>query len=376
MKIFASFICLFICYHLQGQDPSRFQRYLGGFAVDTTDAAKPQFLVYPTIGFSPETNLEVGFSGLYLYYRHQDTTNRLSEFSGRIFYTLERQYGAFLEHALYSDNNEWFYLGDLRYQSFPMLFYGVGIDARLADEQMVDISQFIIKERVLKKISKNFFAGVEMEFSRTTGVSFSNPELVEQDPGIIGENGANNFGLGLGLVLDTRHNVLNVRNGHFSELAFLHSSRHWGSDYNFSYLISDTRYFKAFRKHQVLALQLLGQFNIGDVPFNQLPQLGGPKILRGYYMGRYRDKNLLAAQMEYRFLPIPLNFTKRLGAVVFASAGTVYNESAQVSFNNLKGAVGTGLRFLLFPKKDIFVRLDYAITGEGDAFYIFIGEAF
>jgi len=37
---------------------------------------------------------------------------------------------------------------------------------------------------------------------------------------------------------------------------------------------------------------------------------------------------------------------------------------------------GAGLRFLLFPEKDIYTRIDYALTKEGSGFYFFIGEAF
>lgn len=170
--------------------------------------------------------------------------------------------------------------------------------------------------------------------------------------------------------------MLNVREGYFSEFALLNSSRSIGSDLSFGTLISDTRYFKTVRKDQVLALQLLGQFSWGNVPFNQLSQLGGPNLLRGYYLGRFRDNNLLAAQFEYRFLPLPLNFTRRIGAVVFASTGTVYNRYDEVSLGDFKGAAGAGLRFLLFPKKDIYMRLDYAVTREGSGFYIYVGEAF
>jgi hypothetical protein len=39
-------------------------------------------------------------------------------------------------------------------------------------------------------------------------------------------------------------------------------------------------------------------------------------------------------------------------------------------------AAGGGIRFLLFPKKDVFTRLDFAFTKEGSGIYIFIGEAF
>ena len=37
---------------------------------------------------------------------------------------------------------------------------------------------------------------------------------------------------------------------------------------------------------------------------------------------------------------------------------------------------GAGLRFLIFPEKDIYTRLDVAYTREGRGVYFFIGEAF
>jgi hypothetical protein len=39
-------------------------------------------------------------------------------------------------------------------------------------------------------------------------------------------------------------------------------------------------------------------------------------------------------------------------------------------------AGGAGLRYLLFPKKDIFTRIDVGFEKEGYGIYFFIGEAF
>jgi hypothetical protein len=39
-------------------------------------------------------------------------------------------------------------------------------------------------------------------------------------------------------------------------------------------------------------------------------------------------------------------------------------------------AGGVGLRFLVFPKKDIFIRADIALTPEGRGIYLYTGEAF
>jgi hemolysin activation/secretion protein len=156
----------------------------------------------------------------------------------------------------------------------------------------------------------------------------------------------------------------------------LHYNQAWGSTFNFTSIISDTRLYRSIGKHNVFASQLLGQFNSGDVPFNQLALMGGESIMRGYYYGRYRDRNQIAAQVEYRFLPIPFNFTDRIGAAVFAGAGKVFPDMRNFNLDNVVVSGGAGLRFLLFPKKDIYTRLDVAFTAEGTGFYLFIGEAF
>jgi hypothetical protein len=104
--------------------------------------------------------------------------------------------------------------------------------------------------------------------------------------------------------------------------------------------------------------------------------MGGESLMRGYYLGRYRDQNQLASQLEYRFLPLPLGFSNRIGAAVFGGAGTVFNHQEGISGEDFVFSGGAGLRFLLFPKRDIYTRLDVAFTKEGSGFYLFIGEAF
>ena len=134
--------------------------------------------------------------------------------------------------------------------------------------------------------------------------------------------------------------------------------------------------YRPVNKRDVLAAQIFGQFSVGQPPFNQLSLLGGESLMRGYYLGRFRDRNQLAAQVEYRMLPLPFTFTKRLGAAIFGSAGTVFNKFSTLSSRNIVWAGGAGIRFLVFPKKDIYSRLDLAFTKEGTGIYIFIGEAF
>ena len=50
----------------------------------------------------------------------------------------------------------------------------------------------------------------------------------------------------------------------------------------------------------MLALQAYAFINNGDVPLRSLASLGGANSMRGYYDGRYRDKDQIVFQAEYR----------------------------------------------------------------------------
>jgi len=369
-------LCLVFFFLMQDLTAQSFARkYLNKVLNDTTDISRPQFLVYPTLAYAPEMSWEIGFSSLYVNYPKRDTTNRLSEINGFTFITLENQYGIWFDHAIYTDQNKWFFLGKIRLQSFPLKYHGIGMDSPRDYLALVDANQIWIKERVLREIRPNLYWGLEAEYNQLSRVDFQKAENAPAFDLPLGFEGSRNLGLGLGLVYDDRHNVLNVRDGHFAELALI---RYFPalSTFNFNALLLDSRLFRPVGANNVLAFQLLGQFMAGDVPFNQLALMGGESMMRGYYLGRFRDRNQVATQVEYRMLPLPLGFTDRLGAAVFASAATVVPDFSQASINKVAWAAGAGARFLLFPKKDIYTRLDVAFTREGTGFYLFIGEAF
>jgi hypothetical protein len=359
--------------------PNGFIRYWNQLLNDTSNAAEDQFLVYPTIAFTPETSWELGLSSLYIYYANKDTTNRLSEINGFTFYTLEQQYGFWFDHAIYSDKDKWFFLGRIRVQNFPLRFYGIGPQTNDKFLGLVEGRQILIRERVLRKLRNNFFIGFEFDFQSLADPFWEGNEDIipkPERPNIAGMNGSNNLGIGLGLVYDTRHNVLNVRDGFFAEFALLKYSTALSSRYDFTFINTDVRYYTPVFDNNVFATQFFGQFNSGYVPFNQLALMGGESMMRGYYLGRFRDKNQMAVQAEYRMLPIDLGFTQRFGASIFGSAGKVFPTFEEATLNDIVFAGGAGLRFLLFPQKDVWVRFDVAFTNEGLGYYLWMGEAF
>lgn len=370
------FICIFIPAAVSGQK-------LKNFIVEKKEiitskfedsSGKANFLIYPTLAYTPETKTEIGLVNLFLFYAKNNRQNRLSEINTFSFYTAEKQYGLWLDHAIYGDGEKWFFLGKGKFQYFPMKYYGIGIGAPEQGYAVVDNSNLQLRERVLRKIKRNFYVGAEFDFQRMYDVSFTkNDPLNYTYPR--GYQGTSNMGLGMGLVYDNRKNVMNVREGLFAELAYLNYSSSLGSTNSFRSTQFDIRYFrKGINPKDVLALQGSAMLNNGDVPFNQMAMMGGESMMRGYYLGRFRDKNMVAAQAEYRFLPFA--FSKRWGTAAFLSGATVAPTTDKIVSSQFKMAGGVGARYLVFKSKDIFVRFDIAFTREGKGYYFFIGEAF
>jgi len=339
---------------------------------DSSSPEKPKFLLYPTVAFAPETSWEIGFSALYLYHARRDTLNRLSEFQTFTFFTLNKQHGAWFDHFIYTHRDKWFFLGKLRFQRFPLQYFGTGPDAKETEKQLVNSDYILIRERALRRIAPNLFAGLEVDYQKlyNANIETNGSPL----PAPRGSGGSQNLGIGTGIVYDNRHNAMNVRDGCFGELAFVNVSPKILSDYKFNTVTVDGRMYRTVKKKQVFAAQVFGQFVSGDAPFNQLALLGSESLMRGYYYGRFRDKMYMAAQAEYRFLPLP--FSKRIGAAAFVSAGAVAPSFKAFSSRDLLPSGGVGLRYLIFPKKDVFLRFDVGFTKEGPAFYIYTGEAF
>lgn len=355
------------------QQSSWLKKFIYRSIADTSAPGVASLRFYPTLAYAPETSFELGVSALLLYQARNDTNNRVSDVSAFGFVTLENQFGIWIDNALYGHQDKWFFLGRTRWQKFPLLYYGLGPRSNPEEPARADGFYLLVRQRALRKIIPNLFFGPEIDFQKFYNANFSLPRsgnLTEP----LGSNGSSNLGLGGALVFDNRHNVLNVRKGLFTELALLRYNDRWGSDFNFTAINLDVRSYHPLTAKNVLAWQVLGNFNRGTVPFNQMALLGGESMMRGYYQGRFRDKNLLAAQIEHRWLP--LGFSKKLGAAVFASMGTVAPTVRQFEINQLKWTAGGGLRYLLFRKKDIFVRFDVAITAEGPNFYFYTGEAF
>jgi outer membrane translocation and assembly module TamA len=190
---------------------------------------------------------------------------------------------------------------------------------------------------------------------------------------IPGEEGFTASGAGLAAVYDSRDNNLFPFSGQYITLSN-HFYQDWlGGDTEFFNLKLDARaYFNPGQGSHVIAIQGLMQVNTGNPPFMMLSKLGGDELMRGHFQGRYRDRHILAGQVEYRF-PIWWRFI----GVAFVGVGEVAPEFSAFTLRGLKYSMGGGLRFTLDAKERINIRFDYGYgLHRNHGFYFGISEAF
>jgi hypothetical protein len=95
-----------------------------------------------------------------------------------------------------------------------------------------------------------------------------------------------------------------------------------------------------------------------DVPFFLLPSLGGGSTLRGYESWRFRDRNSLLLQAEWRIMN-----NRFFESAFFYDAGKVTSRAADLNLDGLKSDYGFGIRFhgpVATP-----LRIDLAKSREG-----------
>jgi surface antigen Omp85-like protein len=95
-----------------------------------------------------------------------------------------------------------------------------------------------------------------------------------------------------------------------------------------------------------------------EVPFFMLPSLGGGSNLRGFSSWRYRDRNSLLLQGEWRIM-----VNRFFDTAVFYDAGQVAARTGDLDLNHLKTDFGFGARF--HTPLSTVLRIDVARSREG-----------
>ncbi len=340
---------------------------------DTSTLHRKQLTFFPIIYRSPETGMAYGMLslGLFKMVGVTDSLTRTSNFEIPLIYTSHKQMSFDILFNLITNKERFFIRGFNQYNNFNEYYYGIGNQTKPSDQTLVKYQAVRFAERVVTRVKGRHFGGLQYQFYDVWHTSFTDTLLYYQKNDPLGYHGFRTSGLGFIYLFDSRNNVINSKRGAYLEFSNLFAGPALGSQFTFRNFSIDARKYFPIGKGHVLAFQGILNSNEGDLPWRQMAAMGGFNMMRGYYLGRHRDKNYAALQAEYR-----LHIWKFFGMAFFAATGQVAPSLKDMSFSELKYSGGAGFRFEVDKKERVNIRFDVGFGTGQPGYYLTIGEAF
>jgi hypothetical protein len=332
---------------------------------DSSSSYRNRIIGLPYVTYSPQTRLQFGAAGGYQFKwpgRASDPETRPSYVAANGSYTQKGQWIAYLGASLYTPVSRWWYSVDLSGGYFPVFYYGVGSRTEEADTNLMQSRFLAVNLRALRRISREWYVGPAFRLGSIYDLRWQFPGQIPAT--LRGGRGGVSAGLGATALLEGRNSTTTPTRGGYFQLDYLRQARAWGSDFGYSHLTVDSRiYLPVRRGRDVVALTLYGEYNGAGVPIQSMAMLGNvtsQTIMRGVYLGRFRDRHTLVTQAEYRG-----HLKGRFGYVVFGAGGNVFGSGANGLFDRFKVTYGAGLRFNVNPADPLNLRADFTLTSFG-----------
>lgn len=351
-------------------------RWLGKLHPDSLVNMKLSIIPVPVATSSPETGLRVGVVLQYFLNTGagKDSSRKTRDSYSYLeaLYSTRRQMVFENYTQLLTPGEKFFIRHRMGYVNYNERIWGFGNQTVGKDDfEKVKYTRLYLQSSITRQLKNKLFAGLNLNISNTYDVStdIKDSNLLAGQPG---QTGSLVVGLGPTIIWDKRDHVLSPRRGWYGELTITHYMPGLGSDFSYTEYLGDIRKYFPLRDSSILAVQGYTLLTNGTVPWREQARMGNSTIMRGYFSGRFRDREYMAAQAEYR-KPV-----HRLAVLaLFASVGQVQHTIRDFDWNDTRLAGGLGLRILANKAKRIYLRFDYAMsTDKTSGFYFKVGEAF
>lgn len=335
---------------------------------DSTRQAVNRFFVWPILGYAPETRFQFGIAlgGMRRPAGWTDT-DRPSGYSAVGILTQRRQRLAQLSYDWWAPGNRWHVVANLGLLRFPADFYGIGLDTPDSSERYTPrIGEGALF--VQRQVAPGRFVGGSLGLRDVAIVETVAGGRLDSGS-VTGSRGGTLAWIGGELLVDERDNLFFPTGGRFARITGFVSNGIWGSDFDLTRWGLEVRAYRSLGPRRVLAFNAQLDAVVGAAPFDWLPNLGGERLVRGYVGTRYRDRALVAGQVELRTA-----VWGRLGTALFVGAGSVARDVG--SFRGARAAAGIGARWLVNAAERFSLRLDMAWGSGSSGLYLGLGEAF
>jgi hypothetical protein len=336
--------------------------------------------IVPTLGYTLSTGFAAGVSGVATFYTQTDHHGQESVVNAQVFYDSHSQETFITQSNIWAFNDQIKFVTDLRATKYPDVTYGLGNGSTELKADNIDFNYIRYYQTILKKVVKNFYAGggynLDYHYNITEQGNIDN--TVSDFKRYSESSSSRSSGINLTVLFDNRANPVNPLGGFYANAVYRANYKSWGSDAPWASLQVDIRkYFKLSKNNNVLALWSYTWVTLsGKQPYLDLPSVGTDTYNntgRGYAIDRFRGKNMLYLEGEYRF-----GITKNglLGGVVFANAES-YPRSVISNIPQFIPAAGTGIRLKINKHSNTNLGVDYGIgTDNSHGVFVNLGEVF
>ncbi len=340
----------------------------------------PFISMIPAGGYSISTGLTgVVATGISFYTDSSKT--RLSTILSSYNYSVQNQFwtihnlNIFFLHEKLNFSTNW------RFYSYPTYTFGLGGNTKPSDAFQINYNYLCLYQILYREIGNDFFIGGGYMLDYHWDIrEIPNNNQIQTDYDKYGFNSTSiSSGISLNLQFDNRASSINPQDGIYGNIRYRNNLKFLGSDSHWQSLLIDVRKYLKFpeESNNILSLWSYNALTLsGTPPYLDLPSTGWDDYSntgRGYMQGRFRAKNLLDFETEYR---ISITRNGLLGTVIFGDIESV-SDKVSNKFNSLIPGGGIGLRIKTNKKSNTNVAIDYGFGKEGSrGFYFNLGEVF
>ena len=255
---------------------------------------------------------------------------------------------------------------EVSFYSQPTDFWGIGYDAgNYGTRHSYTLKQYGIRADYKYNLGADCFIGGGVSF-----FNFTAGRSIEQWLPSGQRRGYTGTGLSAAFEYDSRDFIPNPYRGAYVRVRAQIFPEGLSSGRTFYRFGISADWYRRIWKGGILACDFSSEFNTGkSVPWVMLSELGGSRRMRGYYKGRYRDRNSVVLQVELR-----QKIYRRHGVVLWTAAGNVFPSFGKFDIVHTLPEIGIGYRFEF--KNRVNIRLDVGVGRNGTGINFNVNEAF
>jgi outer membrane protein assembly factor BamA len=255
----------------------------------------------------------------------------------------------------------------------PVRFWGLGYkEAQKNKVAKYMRSDFRSEVEYMRHIVGGVSLGAGVEFRYASCQDASDKALQYLQNSGTNSLSASTTGIGATIKYDGRYYISqeNTTKGVFVQLGGAVHPKALGSHHNTLWHIEATaNYYQPLWRGGMLAFDLFADMWSWETPWQFWAKVGGDNRMRGYYYGKYTDRNMISAQVELRQRIYGI-----LSGVVWGGAGSVFSKYKYFDIDHLLPNYGVGIRVAI--ARNLSFRVDYGFGRHSRGLIINVNEAF